>query len=227
MLAPLQTPLRYSSRDFDPLAFSPFLWFDGTKGKFANAAGTTPANVGDNVALWKDQSGNNYHLPQTDVTRQGVSTAEGVTLTLGGYLTSLNLVRPYTIFLVERPTLNGNQLRTIQSVNFNCLMSANRSDLTAFLNGAVGTYPSPEGQVAILELTVSATEPSKLYVNGINRTGSMPASTDWGIMALGSEGNQNERAATTILQLYVAGQMTDSERAHLRVYLSEKAGLPI
>lgn len=224
---PLQDPRRRASRDFDPLAFSPLLWLDGSKGMFTDTAGTMAAGVGDSVALWKDQSGNGRDATQANATRQGIKTSEGVILTLGGYLTTLNLLRPFTIIVVERPTVGGNQLRTIQSGTSNCLMSAGRGDLTAFLNGPVGSYPSPEGQVAVLELTASGTAPSKLVVNGVERTGVMPASTDWGPFAIGSAGTQDERPATTIMQIYVATQLSDSERAHLRVYFNEKAGLPI
>lgn len=102
---------------FSPLSLAPLIWLKDT-GYFQDSAGTTPANNGDVVGRWTDQSGNGNH-----VTQAGAAGVKPLRIDSGqnsrtvvrwdgtdDVLTSaaVNWTEPLTIFLAAKRTLEAN-----------------------------------------------------------------------------------------------------------------------
>ena len=140
-----------------PVTDGLFLWLDATDPNtlFQDSGMTTLAGPGDNVALWFDKSGNDYHAFQDDDLLQPTVEANAIngnnSVRLDGldgdgmYIDdSAYLGRPYTAFIVNQywgPTTG----RTLQSQDINWLHGLWAGNHGHFADGWVGNSPAEIG----------------------------------------------------------------------------------
>lgn len=226
-LCPLSGLQRRTKVGFSPLSLSPVLWLDYGRGYEVTTG--TPAVTGDTVQRWLDQSGGGNHATQATAANRGTLTAAGLQLdsTNDGYITDCNVVRPYTIFVVEQGDAGTfSNLRTINSRDANCVISGRRnSGNNCYLATPVSSYRVPDTNPHILELAVPSTGFAVYWVDGVNRT-TTNTSRDWGRLSLGSSGAFSDPAATTIREIIVV-DADSTKRTQIRQYLAARHGVTI
>lgn len=221
----LGIPRRRGPR-FEPSSIAGLaLWF---------RADSLTLNHNDPVAAWLDSSGNgrnasqgtagNRPLFQTNVAngRPGVlfdATDDGMSIT------EFAVVRPYSIFVVEKPTTNGASRRTLNNqAGANTLISAGRDNLnTCFINGNVSDAFVAAGTVAVLNLQVSASATTLYFINGVNQAQVTPASADCSLASLGWNATSPEPAGTTLFEVLVyTSDLTATQRSLVQNYLNTR-----
>ena len=221
-------PSRRTVSAFSPLSLSPSLWLD-ERGMEINGAG---AGIGDQVSLWGDQSGNGNHLRHDNPQLFGIKVEGGLLLDNvdDGYVSDLNIVRPFHIFVVEKPTsFSSTYMRTIQSMDVNALLSAARQQAnTAYLDGNVSDYAVTNLSTCLLELSASTQSTTTYRVNGVDRAVGSPSSANWGRFALGAQGIFAEPGNTTIKEILIFPRiLTIEEKRRLNDYFAEKHAINV
>lgn len=185
------------------------------------------------VATWEDQSGEGNDATQgTAGERPTYQTNElngkpvvRFDASDDGMLTSLTLVGPYTIILVERGRA-GAGLRTISSATANALISATRVDgLNAYINAVISNYSVAVDTPVILGLVIPAAANGFYFVNGVDRT-SGTHHENWGQVAIGSEGG--EYANTDLAEVIAYDSaLSTADREAVEAYLAAKYAITI
>ncbi len=183
---------------------------------------------GDPVTQWDDMSGSGNNAvsvitPPTYSTNQfnGLPIVDFFSGS-DGLVATLNLTRPYTIFLVASQTDSGNN-RIISSPTYNVLISIRRASNTVYLEGdVVGSAYGASGVPIIGCLRVSASITTTFFANGADIT-TATASNDWGFVSLGN-GSEQAKAKVAEVIMYDT-YLSDGDRAIVEAYLATKYGL--
>ncbi len=146
----------------------------------------------------------------------------------GGY-SALNLTRPFTIYVLEKPVSNG-LTRTVNSQSVNALISNGRSGLQGYLVAHVaGTSIPTLGKVTYAAMMVPATGTVSFFQDGRNITvGSPAAVADWGTVTLGYNGLFTEPADTDLYRVLIYSTAhTDAERLSVETYFTQRYNLKL
>ena len=178
------------------------------------------SGAGASAAAWKlvyDQKGSGDDLTQTTAASQPlyVGSHSGFNnracvhlddLTTKGMAATLDVVRPYTIVVVEDDDGTLHSLRTVSAYTGtatleNNLICSNRSGLTFYRLGTVSTTQTALPCVAAL--TGPSSGNHKAYCNATDITTASLASGDWRKLALGRAPGGTEGAKTKVFALIV------------------------
>ena len=177
------------------------------------------SGAGASAAAWKviyDQKGSGDDLTQTTAASQplylnshsGFNNRACVHLDTNGkgMPSTLDIVRPYSIVVIEDDDGTPSSLRTITaytgtSTLENNLICANRSGLSFFRSGAVSSTSTAAACVEIL--TGPSSGNHKAWSNGVDITTGTQASGDWRKLALGRGPGGSEGAITKVFAVIV------------------------
>lgn len=168
---------------------------------------------------------------QSDVSKQPIAVLNSQNGLTGlvfdaiddGMISSISLTNPFSIVLVETGGSSASR-RTIQAGVSNCLMSYfrivanqiyNNGDV---YNGGVNPLGAGYGQLVVgLE--------SRFYFKGVDITTGTGSISNWGSVALGAAGSQNELCASTLLENGCYNrEISSADRAWIDAYLAAKWG---
>lgn len=189
--------------------------------QYLDTAGITSflSGAGASAAAWKviyDQKGSGDDLTQTTSASQPlyVSSHSGfnnracvhLDAATKGMPATLDIVRPYSILVIEDDDGTQISLRTITAytgagVFENNLICANRGGLTFFRGGTVSTTTTAAACVEIL--TGPSSGNHKAWCNGVDITTGTQASGDWRKLALGRAPGGAEGAITKVFAVIV------------------------
>lgn len=202
------------------------LCLPGVEYCFSNDAGTTPCAIGDQVAVWKDTNGNTIFTQTTAANRPTLQFAQGrhvvrMDATNDGMTSSYVLDNGNTIYLAEIPAANSAAQRTINSSDFNCLMSCGRSSAGSYVAFQGGTLTNDGDQIlagtmgyaSIFWNGVGSAEVYLYPEPGAVDNGSTPGN-QWGTVTLGSVGLFGEPGKTDIVGIlfYNSSQVLEKIR---------------
>lgn len=177
------------------------------------------SGAGASAAAWKliyDQKGSGDDLTQTTAASQPLYVASHsgfnnrpcvhLDSNVKGMPSILDIVRPYTILVIEDDDGTISSLRTITaytgtSTFENNLICASRSGLSCFRNGAVSTTST--ALPCVEALTGPASGNHKFYCNASDITTGSVASGDWRKLALGRAPGGSEGALTKVFAVIV------------------------
>lgn len=195
------------------------------------------SGAGASGAAWKviyDQKGSGDDLTQTTAARQppyvgshsGFNNRACVHLDSNwkGMPSTLDIVRPYSILVVEDDDGTSSSFRTITaytgtSTFENNLICANRAGLSVFRNSVVSTTNTAAACVEIF--TGPSAGNHKAWCNGVDITTSSIASGNWRKLALGCAPGGSEGAITKVFAVIVFNtDLTASDVAALQTILA-------
>jgi hypothetical protein len=188
------------------------------------------------LALWPDISGNGNNATQATMASQPTVTPGQINGLPGvvfdgvddGMLTALNLLSPYTVFMVAKSNQGAAYVRFIQASDNNRIIVFNRDSNSVYLGAAVAndTTVFPGGNWGIGCLAEGAD--SAWFVNGVNKTDlTSVGNVDWGTVVLNGVGLAPEYASCSISEiLIVPYAATDTQRQTVQNYMFARyAGL--
>lgn len=196
------------------------------------------SGAGASAAAWKvvyDQKGSGDDLTQTTAASQPlyVSSHSGFNnracLHLDSHLTkgivaTYDIVRPYSIVVVEDDDGTVSSLRTItaytgSSTFENNLICANRFGLSVFRGGSISTTTTAAACVEVL--TGPSSGNHKAWCNGIDITTGSVASGDWRKLAVGIAPGGSEGAKSKVFAVIVFNtDLSASDVAALQTILA-------
>lgn len=192
---------------------------------------------GDPVAQWDDLSGNGNHATQATAAKRPVyriNVQNGRPAVVfdnvdDGMVTGItgSLGTNFTIAVAEWP-ISGGVVRTVASLNANCLVSVGRNvGSNAYVQGVVSHY-WPGFIPAVAVLVGGGGAPHRYFVNGVDRTEfSITSSWDGGL-ALGASGWSGEPGNTRLLEVCVYNRsLTTAERRRVERYFSRKYAISV
>jgi hypothetical protein len=188
---------------------------------YLNTAGVSSfiSGAGASSATWKliyDQKGSGDNLTQTTAAVQplylashsGFNNRACLHLNTGakGMPSTLSIVRPYSILVIEDDDGTALSLRTITAYSgtgtfVNNLLCANRSGLSAFRSGLVSSTHTSNACVQVF--TGPSTGNHVFYRDGTNITTASVTSDDWNKLSVGVAPSGSEGAITKIFAVIV------------------------
>ncbi len=139
----------------------------------------------------------------------------------GGATTALNLVAPYTIFVVEKSATNSGN-RTISSLENNRLISNGRDTIQGFVGGIVASGSQNAGVWCYSSLTVPASGNCVFHQNGVDETTGSIGFADWGTVYIGGGWN-SEYPVSDVAEIICFNVALDStNRGIINSYIAAK-----
>ena len=211
------------------------LWLD------ASDADSLTTEADGTISQWADKSGANSNAVQIVAERRPVISEAAIggknairqDATTGMRIENLNLVRPYSIFIVDQYAPDAvNRGRTLQSAfgtGGNWLIgkwNGNHAHHPGAWAGRNGNVAAPNGEAKISEGT-GGWQSSEWSLNGFGYGGNgNPVSP--GALGFGSDGQSQEISQAEIGEIIAYNRLLDSaEREQVTAYLGEKYSLPV
>ena len=212
------------------------LWLD------ASDADTLTIEDDGTISKWDDKSGANSNAVQVIAERRPVISEAAIggqnairqDATTGMRIENLNLVRPYSVFIVDQYAADAvNRGRTLQSAfgtGGNWLIgkwNGNHAHHPGAWAGRNGNVPAPNGEATISE-GLGGWQSSEWALNGFGYGGNGNP-TSPGALAFGSDGQySNETSQADIGEIIAYNRLLDNaEREQVMAYLGEKYSLPV
>ena len=211
------------------------LWLD------ASDADSLTTEADGTISQWADKSGANSNAVQIIAERRPVISEAAIggknairqDATTGMRIENLNLVRPYSLFIVDQYAPDAvNRGRTLQSAfgtGGNWLIgkwNGNHAHHPGAWAGRNGNVAAPNGEAKISEGT-GGWQSSEWSLNGFGYGGNgNPVSP--GALGFGSDGQHQELSQAEIGEIIAYNRLLDSaEREQVTAYLGEKYSLPV
>ena len=141
----------------------------------------------------------------------------------GSATTTLSLVAPYTIFLVEKSTTNSTS-RTISSNENNRLISNGRDTIQGFVGGIVASG-SQNTAACYSTLTVPASGNCTFRQNGVDETTGSIGFADWGTVYLGGGFNPEFPVSDVFEIIIYSAALNSTDRDTVEAYIATRYGL--
>ena len=202
-------------------------WWDKDTNVYESTDDSDAAEIDDEVQYWVDRHGS-YTMSQTTATRKPLLKSNGLLFDVSNdkLISNLSVTRPYTLVVVERPTVAGNY-RTLTNVpGANVLISTGRGANGCYLSsGAVANLGYTAGSFYFTTLRVDNSG-CEIHVDGTDETDTS-RTADWGTLSIGG-GTGDEAAHTTVADVLVFNAyLTDDDINNLGDYFSTPGWTPI
>lgn len=209
------------------------LWLDATDAStlFKDEEMSMQAAIGDEVLIWADKSGNDYHAvspfdgPFLDEAALGGQDAlffSGGEFGAGLLVDDrLEVLRPYSIFIAQQNASGG---RTLQSATTNWLHGSWSGSFANFAGGFVGSVPVELERPAVIDTTGTLDGDSTFFINNFDATTDPAPFGSPGQLGLGSAGQFAGEAANALVSEVIVYDrvLSAAELASVRDYMYNK-----
>ena len=209
------------------------LWLDATDAStlFRDEDLSMPAQPGDVVVGWQDKSGNDYHATAIfdgpSFEAEAVNGQDALLFAGGEFGASmlvsdqLEVVRPYSIFLVNQLVTRG---RTLQSATANWLLGGWSASIANFAGGFTGSVPSELDFAYVVDTTGTPDGESTFFVNNLDATSDPSPNGSPGQLGVGAVGQFAGEAANALVSevLVYDRVLATDDLASVRDYLYTK-----
>lgn len=239
VLASIAVPASVCWGQTPPVTDGMLLWLDATDPAtvFQDVNQNTPAAVGDQVGLWLDKSGNEFHATQEDDFIQpdyaaGVMNGQAALRFSGADFDGmaiddgLILDRPYTVFIVNQYYDDAFQGRTLQSRDegVNWLHGLWNGRYGSYAEGWIANAPADLDTVYVEDTTGTLEGDSTLFVNNLAISGNrspVGAPGALGIAGVGTFPNEVSDADVSEILIYDR-VLTVNELGQVRSFYYDK-----
>ena len=209
------------------------LWLDAADEAtlFVDEEMNSVAGIGEEVIVWADKSGNEYHafadFDGPVLEDDAVGGQNGLAFSGGAqgpgmlFDAALDVARPYSIFMAHQSFSPG---RTLQSATTNWLHGSWSVSFSNFAGGFVGSVPVEFERPVVTDATGTPDGDSTFFINNFDATNDASPTGSPGRLALGSSGQFAVEAANALVSevLIYDRVLSSDELTSVRSYLYGK-----